>query len=262
MMNPPHADILDQRDPMRGAFLGALGLHLAIVAAVVLNGWLEGHPDAFGSKDAGGAVGIEVVDSIPLQHQGHPNPLANDTDSQMPQTPAKPIERAKAEPTPPDALLVKSRKAKKKVAEVASERQRFRPFDQLEKNQLTSKSAPQVSNPLYSAAPGAGRVGAGANTTLGDRLAGYSAQIQQLVAQHWRTADVDPHLQNAPVVVATFELLRNGSIRNVQILQGSNIAALDFSVKRAILDASPFPPIPPTFDRDYAKVEFTFELKR
>ncbi|MGD1095688.1 MAG: TonB family protein [Bryobacteraceae bacterium] len=261
-MTPLHDDILDQREPMRGAFLGALGLHLAIVAAILLNGWIEGHTDAFGSKDAGGAVGIEAVDSIPLQHKGMPNPLANDTDSEVPQTKAKPVERVKAEPTPPDAVLLKSRNAKKKAAEVASERQRFRPFDQLEKNQLTSKSAPQVSNPIYSAAPGAGRVGAGANTTLGDRFAGYSAQIQQLVAQHWRTGDVDAHLQTAPVVVATFELLRNGSIRNVQILQGSNIAALDFSVKRAILDASPFPPIPAAFDRDYARVEFTFELKR
>jgi hypothetical protein len=31
-------------------------------------------------------------------------------------------------------------------------------------------------------------------------------------------------------------------------------------VRRAILDASPFPPIPD--GRDSAKVEFTFELKR
>jgi TonB family protein len=260
-MTQPDADILDQRESMRGAFLGALSLHVAIVAALLLNGWLAGHTDAFGSQDAGGAVGIQVVDSIPLHHEGQPNPLANDTDSKVPQTKAKPVDRVKAEPTPPDAILLKSRNAKKKAAEVASERQRFRPFDQLEKNQLTSKSAPQVSNPLYTA-PGAGRVGAGANTTLGFRFAGYSAQIQQLIAQHWRTDDVDAHVQTAPVVVATFDLLRNGSIRNLQILQGSNISALDFSVKRAILDASPFPPIPAGFDRDYAKVEFTFELKR
>jgi TonB family protein len=261
-MSQPLTDILEQREPMRGAFLGALGLHVAIVAAMLVNGLLAGHSDPFGSKDAGGAVGIEVVDSIPLQHQGQPNPLANDTDSVVPQTKAKPIERVKAEPAPPDALLVKSKTVKKKAAEVASETQRFRPFDQLEKNQLTSKSAPQVSNPLFSAAPGAGRVGAGANTTLGDRFAGYSAQIQQLVSQHWRTGDVDARVQTAPVVIATFELMRNGSVRNLTILQGSNIAALDFSVKRAVLDASPFPPIPSPFDRDYAKVEFTFELKR
>jgi TonB family protein len=62
-------------------------------------------------------------------------------------------------------------------------------------------------------------------------------------------------------VIATFELLRDGSVRNLAILQGSGISTLDFSVRRAIQD-SRFPPIPAGFDKDYAKVEFTFELKR
>jgi hypothetical protein len=33
-------------------------------------------------------------------------------------------------------------------------------------------------------------------------------------------------------------------------------------VQRAIMEASPFPPIPPGFARSSAKVEFWFELKR
>ena len=73
---------------------------------------------------------------------------------------------------------------------------------------------------------------------------------------------MDARIQTGPTVIATFELMRDGSVRNVQILQTSNIPALDFSVKRAILDASPFPPIPAGFERDSAKVEFSFELKR
>jgi TonB family protein len=110
--------------------------------------------------------------------------------------------------------------------------------------------------------PGSGRIGTGANTTLGNRFAGYAQQIQQLVAQKWRTTDVDARLQTAPVVVATFELMRDGTIRNPQLLQKSGNASLDFSVQRAILDASPFPPIPAGFDRSSARVEFVFELKR
>ena len=78
----------------------------------------------------------------------------------MPETPAPPVERVKAEKPPPDAIPLKSKLVKKKEAEVASVPQRYRPFDQLEKNQLTTKQAPQVSNPLFSAMPGAGRVGA------------------------------------------------------------------------------------------------------
>lgn len=258
-----HADILDQDEPIRRPFYAAIALHGSVAIAITINGWLAAHTTTFGAPDAGGgAVGVEAVDKIPLPHHGPQNPLANDTESQVPQTPTKPVERVKEEPPPPDAVPLKSRRVKKLPSQVASARQRFRPFNQLDQNQLTSRQAPAVSNPMFSAMPGAGRVGTGANTTLGNRFAGYAAQIQQLVAQHWRTGDVDARLQTAPPAIATFELMRDGSIRNLQILQGSGVSSLDFSVKRAILDASPFPPIPPGFDRDYAKVEFVFELKR
>jgi TonB family protein len=73
---------------------------------------------------------------------------------------------------------------------------------------------------------------------------------------------VDARIQTAPIVIATFDLMRDGSVKNLQLLQRSGISSLDSSVQRAILDASPFPPIPPGFDRDSAKVEFQFELKR
>jgi TonB family protein len=151
---------------------------------------------------------------------------------------------------------------KKRLTDVASERQRFRPFKELDNNQVFSKQAPQVSNPLFAATPGTGRVGPGVNTTLGTRFAGYSQQIQQLIAQKWRTNDVDARIQSAPEVIATFDLMRDGSVRNLQILQRSGIQPLDYSVQRAIMEASPFPPIPPGFDRSSAKVEFWFELKR
>jgi protein TonB len=258
-----HADILDEHDSLRGAFLGAIGLHVTVVGAIAIYGSMVGHTQFFGSKDAGGgAIGIEAVNSIPLQHRGMPNPLANDTKSEIPEQPAKPIERQKEEKPPPDAIALKSRKAKKPPAQVASERQRFRPFKELEQNQLTVKEAPAVANPIFSATPGAGRIGTGANTTLGTRFAGYAQQIQQLIAQKWHTADVDPKIQTAPTVIATFDLMRDGTIRNLQILQRSGIPPLDSSVQRAILEASPFPPIPPGYDRDSAKVEFWFELKR
>jgi TonB family protein len=95
-----------------------------------------------------------------------------------------------------------------------------------------------------------------ADLPLGTRFAGYAQQIQQLVAQKWHTNDVDAHVQTAPVVIASFDLMRDGRIRNLRVVQQSGISALDYSAQRAILEASPFPPIPPGFERDSAKVEF------
>lgn len=255
------ASVLDQPDRLGRFFLGAVGLHAAIIGGLLVSASLNSHRSSFGAMQAGGnAVGVEAVNMIPLVHHGNPNPVANDTESEVPQTPIKAPDRVKAEKPPPDAIPLKLRKSKKKTAEVASARQRFRPLDELLPNQITSQSAPQVSNQAFSAVPGAGRLGTGPNTTLGDRFAGYADQIRQIVASKWRAGDV--RSQTAPIVIATFDLLRDGSIRNLQLLQRSGDSALDLSVQRAIADSAPFPPIPAGFDRDHASVEFWFELKR
>lgn len=256
-----HADILDQREPLSKAFVAAVALHAAIIGGIGAYGWVIGHRDSFGSPNAGGgSIGIQAVETVPLAHSGMANPLANDSQSQVPQAPPKPEKKA-VEKESPDAIRLKGRE-RKRLTDVASERQKFRPFKELDQNQVFAQQAPQVSNPLYSAMPGSGRIGTGANTTLGTRFGGYAQQIQQLVAQRWHTNDVDPRVQSAPTVIATFDLMRDGSIRNLKILQQSGVSTLDYSVQRAIMEASPFPPIPAGFDRDSARVEFWFELKR
>ena len=89
---------------------------------------LNSQHDSFGAQNAGGgAIGIEAVKSIPLLSTGEQNPVANDTESQVPQAPAKPIEREKEEKVSPNAVALKM-KLKKRPADVASEHQKFRPF--------------------------------------------------------------------------------------------------------------------------------------
>ena len=156
-------DILDDRESLSTAFAGAVCAHALLIGGLAAVALMRGHADPFGDKNAGaGAVGVEAVDSIPLMHKGLPNPLANNTESEVPQTPVKEkvVQKAKAEPPPPDAIKIKDKKAPpKQVAQVATERNRFRPFEQLDPNQMTSKTAPAVSNPIYSPASGGGQVG-------------------------------------------------------------------------------------------------------
>ena len=257
-----HADILDTREPVRGAFFGAVTLHLGIVLTAIILNW-AGRSEPLGAPDvAGGAVPVQAVNTIPIPHRGETNPLANDSNSEAPLEPvSKPVERVKKEVEKPDAVPLKM-KTRKKEAEKPQVTQHFRSYQALE-NQVTTRQAPQVSTPMFSAQQGSGNVGTGANTTLGTRCAAYATQIQQIVARNWSTGDVDSRYSVAPVVIATFNLQRDGSIRSLAVLQGSGIPSLDFSVQRAIHD-SHFPPIPACagFDKDYATVEFWFELKR
>jgi TonB family protein len=254
-------NILVQSEPVRGGFLGALTLHLALLGGIVFSNYLANHRDTFGERNAGGAaVPIEVANTIPLAHNGPQNPLASDTQSEVPQALTKPIERVKADTPPPDAIPIKSHTPKKPAAEQPSERNRFRSFKELDPYQATSKSPPVVSSPAFSAS-GAGNISLGPRTTLGDNFSAYGAQLQQLVASHWRTDTVDSRVRTAPIIIVDFDVMRDGSVRNIHILQGSGIAPLDSSVERAIRDTS-LPPLPLGFPHDRASVESWFELKR
>ncbi len=135
---------------MRGAFTAALVLHASLIGAIAIGNYLQGHVDQFGSKDTGaGAVAIEAVTSIPIPHRGETNPLANNSESEVPQAPLeKPKDLEKAEPIRPDAIAIRS-KVPKKAAPKESQHQVFRPYSELAKNQLTSKLPPQVSSPLF-----------------------------------------------------------------------------------------------------------------
>jgi protein TonB len=260
-----HADILDQRDSLRAPFTGALALHVAVIGGLAAYMFVLGHRESFGDPNAGGAaVGISVTKAIPLPHTGPENPVAHDTESQVPQEPAK-QERVKKEPPPPkNAVELKSKTAKvrAKVETRPQPQHHFKSFDELDPSKIKSPQAPAVSNPLFSETPGSGHIGTGANTSLGSRFGAYSALIQQRITEHWRTGDVDASIRTAPQVVVNFEIRRDGTITTPRIVQGSGITALDFSVRRAILEANPFPPLPKEFERNSAVIEFVFELKR
>jgi TonB family protein len=254
------ANVLMRPDPKGRSFAFAVALHGSLIGAVLLVNWLQVNRDKFGDPNAGGAsVGVEVVDKIPIPHSGMQNQLAAQTEQEAPQAPSKPVDREQKEVVPPDAVKINLHKDKKQTAKDESSKRRFRPFDQLESNQLQSKSPQSVSSPLYSQMPGSGRVGLGANTTLGTQFGAYAAQIQDLIARNWRTNDVTA--QVAPQVVASFDLMKDGSIRNLTIVESSRITSLDSSVRRAI-EGVTLPPLPQGFPHSTAKCEFTFELRK
>ncbi len=234
-------------------------MHLAIVGGMAAYTYLNAHRDTFGAPNAGaGSVGVEAVRSIPIPHEGPKNPVANDSESEVPQAVEK-QELVKEPEVPKDAVRIRGRVPKKTAKVTASKR--LKSFESLEMNQLTSKVPQAASMEAFTAAPGAGRIGTGENNLLGTRFPAYAAQIRALIAQRWRTGDVDPAVKNAPVVIVNFDLMRDGSVRGFTLLQKSGISSLDYSVQRAVLDG-PLLPLPREFERDSAKVEFWFQLKR
>ena len=118
-------DILDERESLRNPFVGSLAFHAGLVALsfayVAIQGssverW--GDPKSLG----GGAVGITPVERIPIQsRQGRINPVANDTESQIPSAPTKPQPK-QAVREDPKAIALKSRNAQKRPSQTTPQK--------------------------------------------------------------------------------------------------------------------------------------------
>jgi periplasmic protein TonB len=253
-----HADILDQQESLGGPLVQSVLLHGAIAGALIVSTISFQHSrQVWGSAStsAGTAVAINSVKTIPLPSRaGIVNPVANDTESQVPQAP-KP-EPKKQVKVPDNAIPLKSRLATKQPRPEAL--QRYRPQPPAP-NQVFSREAPAAVSPMFEK-PGGGGVGVGPNSAFGTQFGAYADLVVQRVTQKWQTSGL-AGLQ-IPAAVITFDILRDGSVKNAQIAQRSGNSTLDYSSLRAVMDAGPFPPLPPNYSGSSTSVELRFQLKQ
>ena len=261
----PHADILDQADSLNKPLLGSVALHAAVFGTLILSGVvLSGHRETWGEANSGGpgSIAINVVNKIPLpSRSGIVNPLANPTESAVPTPPpaAKPKKLAPVEE--PDAIPIKSRNQPKPSDVARSAANNWRAKQPDRPNQLYSAAGQALVSPMMGQV-GSGGVGVGQGSPFGNRFGNYVMILRQRVADKWHAGDVDPRIHTLPPAIVTFDLLRDGTVRDVKVAQGSGNYDLDKSAQRAIYDASPFPPLPPGYERNDATIEFWFELRR
>jgi len=266
-----HADVLDQSDRLTPSFWGSVTMHAAIFGSLILYGVAAGGPHArWGSKEGGGfgAVAVNTVAQIPLPGRTGPeNPVANDTQSQVPTPPPKAKPAAKATvkaKAPPDAgaIALKTRNKTRKTVEEAAPVNRFREQQKDLPNQVYGTTGQAMSSPLFGK-PGSGGLRMGNSTPFGEQLGWYANQLQDKVAEHWRTDEISPQIRTAPQVVISFTIRRDGSLAGLpQIKQTSGMVLLDRSAQRAVVESAPFPQIPAAFPRNQADIELTFELRR
>jgi len=197
------------------------------------------------------------VKSIPLPSRtGRVNPVANDTESQVQQAP-KPEPKKQVKVPDEKAIPLKSRSAQKQPKQQAQQRYRAEP---LRENQVTSEQAPAAVSPMFQK-PGTGEIGVGPNDAFGNRFGAYADLVIRRVSEKWDTAGL-AGLRTAPLVTITFDIQRDGSVKNFRIAERTGNSTLDYSAQRAVMDAAPFPPLPQGFERNVANVELRFHLQR
>jgi protein TonB len=260
-----HIDILEAHESLRKPVLGSVALHCGVAAFLVVGSFVSGRPrDLWGNPNSlgGGSVGITPVSQIPLPSRGGPaNPLADDTESAIPQPPPSKQAAKKAVAAQEASIAIKARGQTKVQRQYKSSQPRADLRTKAMPGQIYSDSGRALSSPLVGQT-GSGGVGMGPGSAFGARFGAYRDQLEQMVARKWRTADVNPMLQTAPPAIVTFTLRRDGSATDVRLDQSSGDKALDYSAQRAIYEASPFPPLPAAYERNEARIEFWFQLKR
>ena len=99
-----------------------------------------------------------------------------------------------------------------------------------------------------------GGKGSGGSVVKGVEFLAYRNQLLSRIKRGWAWIGKRMDLE----VTVGFGVGADGEIFGLKLLKGSGDRSYDESVVRAVLRASPLPPPPPSYARDFAEVEATF----
>lgn len=243
----------------------SLAFHVALLSSLIVSGFLSHRGESWGGP--GGAISVGLVGSVP----GIPMPRPETM------TPNRVVDESKGlyknEP-PPEV------KSPPPDAEAIPKFLRNKPPKYISKpSKVLENKTPPPDNAVPYGGGGAPTVpytsfsmGAGTQGGLGfsgvgggdfgSRFPWYVEAVQRRVSGNWLQSTVDPGISFAPRVVATFDILRNGTIANVQILRSSGNYSVDNSAVRAIQNSNPVNALPPEYSGAKVSVEFWFDFHR
>jgi TonB family protein len=87
----------------------------------------------------------------------------------------------------------------------------------------------------------------------------YLRQVQAKISERWSPPRATAAGGERTVVM--FEIGRDGQIKEPKLERESGNALYDQSALRAVVEASPFPPLPPEFKAPWLRVHFGFEFR-
>jgi protein TonB len=256
-------------DPsLKGKLVWSATLHAALGATILVSALFNSRGDSWGGS-SNGSVTVGVVTSLPAIPL--PKPAAV--------TPSRVVDETKGlykeEPVPKVVPPVTAQpipvfKDKKPPKTVPS-----RPSKILENPAPTPVNAVPYGGggapALPYSAPGKTISGAtqgdmsfagSGGGEFGSKYSWYVDAVRNRISSNWLQSMVDPSVQFAPRAVITFQILRDGTIANIQILQSSGNRSVDDSARRAIMSSSPVNKLPGDYSAPLVNVQFWFEFKR
>jgi TonB family protein len=94
------------------------------------------------------------------------------------------------------------------------------------------------------------------------RFPSYVDAVRNRISSNWLQSTVDPTVRWAPRASFSFQVMKDGTVTNVQMLQSSGNRTVDNSALRAILSSSPMSALPSNYPGNSVTVEFWFDFRR
>jgi protein TonB len=189
------------------------------------------------------AVDIVTAAELPQKKQESKQPPKEEV-TPLPQVEPEPEPEPEEEVIPPEKPKpVKKKPPKKPRREV--------PTTQLEKTAEEEDSADEVSP-----APETGEMSFDAEDFP---FAPYIGRMRRKIAANWRVPEGSQGQERFCVIY--FRVYRDGTVSNTAIEQSSGLFIFDQAAQRAVVQASPMPPLPQEYHDDYLGVHFSFSYK-
>jgi TonB family protein len=121
---------------------------------------------------------------------------------------------------------------------------------------------PTGTSQTPAAAAGGLTIPGDAGGDFASRYGWYVASVKRLISANWLQNTIDPAVRSArrAHTVVTFTINRDGSIRNIRIMQTSGNSSMDNSAQRALLSIDKFQPLPADYNHSSIDVIFDFDL--
>lgn len=255
-------------ESLKGPLLWSIIFHSLLLGSLAISTLLSHTGETWGGA-GGGAISVKLVGSL----RGVPLPKPDVVTTSRVVDTSKGL--YKAEPKP---KVEKLPTPAKQIPEFAKEKP---PHYVTRPSKVFKQTAPPPPNAVPYGQGGAPAVpyeqfamGAAGDTKAGMGFSGptggnfgarfpwYVSAVRNRVSSNWLQTTVDPSVQWAPRAVVTFDILRDGTVTNVQVLRSSGNASVDNSAVRAILSSNPLNPLPNEYAGSKVSVEFWFDFRR
>jgi len=252
-------------DSLKGPVSYSIAFHCAMAALLLFSGFLAKRGEPWGGP--GGSVTVGVVGSVPAIPM--PRPEMETPNRVVDESKGLYKAEPKAPPKPkPDATPIPKFERNKPPKYITQPSKVLENPTPPPPNAIPYGGGGTPTIPYTSFAMGAGQTAAGLSFNgvgggdFGSRFSWYVEAVQRRVSSNWLQSTVDPSVAYAPRIVVAFDILRDGTVTNIQVMHSSNNGSVDNSAVRAVRESSPLNPLPPAYGGQRVSVEFWFDFHR